>query len=189
MSEINLLQSNNDQYAKNQTNKVLNFISILLLVLVVVAYAALFFLVKNVEKSNVAYAEEKESIQQNIMGSVAYPQFVSHQVKLKNLEGLLKSHLGWCSILPSFGNVTLKTAVYNKFDANADGSATISGVVPDFQELAKLIQGFQHNDDQFVKDVKLVNVGLGSAEKNEIQYTINVTFNKEVLQKSVEKCN
>jgi FlaG/FlaF family flagellin (archaellin) len=189
MSEINLLQNNVNQDTQKKNTRILNVIGVLLLVITIASYVGLFVLAKQAASSNTSYVSEKDNIQKSIMASSEYPKFVSHQDKLKNIDLLLKAHLGWCTILPSFSAVTLKNTTYNKFDANADGSATVSGTVPDFQNLAKLIQAYQYNEDQFVKDVKLVNVGIGSAETNSIQYTINITFNKEVLKKLADQCN
>ena len=85
-------------------------------------------------------------------------------------------------MIQRFSDATLKTATYKKFTANSDGSATITGNVPDFQNLDKLIKAFQLNDFQYIKDVKLVNVGLSEENKIGVSFTVNVTFNNTILQ-------
>lgn len=188
MPEINLLQNTNIANSERRVHRTLNMVGVILLIVVVAGYAALFFLAKSADTAVAAKNAQEQSIQQSLVTEAEYPDFINHQDKLNNIAILLKGHLSWCTILPDFEQVTLKNAKYAKFEANSDGSATISGTVPDFQNLAKLIQGYQYGQNKFVKEVKLINVGLSSEEKNEISYTLNVKFNNEIL-KQYPTCN
>ncbi len=160
-----------------------------MLIVVLAAYGALIFLTKSASSTSASETAEQAAIKQEVINSPEYPTFLAHQDKLKNLDLLLKNHLSWCTILPNFAQNTVKETKYTKFTANADGSTAITGTVPDFATLAKMIQAFQLNNGKFIKDVKLVNVGLSDGEKNEITYTINVTFNKSVLNNTPDTCS
>lgn len=189
MAEINLLQNTNNQNTERKTQHILNTVGVIILLAVAGAYAALFVLTSKIESDSKKYADDQSSLQQKISTAPEYSELIDGQTKIKMIEGLLKNHTYWCAVLPHFAQETLKATKYSKFTANSDGSATITGSVPDFQNLAKLIQAYQFNNDKFVKDVKLVNVGLGSEQKNDIAYTVDVTFNKDVLANYTNKCN
>jgi hypothetical protein len=189
MAEINLLQNTNNENTERRNQNLLNSSGIGLLVLLIVIYGLFFVLAAKAESDSKALVTEQSATQQEVATGQQYKQLINAQSKLKSVQGLLKVHTYWCEVLPNFNSDTLKTAKYSKFSANSDGSATITGSVPDFQNLAKLIQAYKIKDDKFVKDVKLVNVGLSSGVKNDITYTINVSFNKDVLAQYVDRCN
>lgn len=182
MAEINLLQSNQSQGSASSTSSLLNKIGIGILVVVVLAYG--FFLISSGShaKNAAKLAQQKQAIEIQIEQAKEYPELVLYQNKLYNVKLLLQNHLLWSQILDKFAAATLKTAKFDKFIANADGTATISGFVPDFASLDKQIKAYQLNDFQYIKDVRLVNVGLSSGERIGIDFTLKVVFNTSLLK-------
>ncbi len=182
MSEINLLQNQNYELEAKQTYTILNRVGIGLLVFMLLAYGAFYFIDQNIAAQAAQDLARKQQLQLTIQNDPNYAPLLSSQAKLKNLQLLLDKHLSWGDLLQKFGDAALKTATYSRFAANSEGGATITGVVPDFQNLDKLMKAYQLNDFQYIKDVKLVNVGLSKDEKSTgINFTIKVTFNKSLL--------
>jgi len=182
MAEINLLQNTSIESSEERLPKILNTSGIILLLLVIAGYIFVWYGASTAKKTTAELQAQQASIQQKVQQSEDYPRLSNYQNKLKNLQLLLDKHLSWGTLIQRFSDATLKTATYKKFTANSDGSATITGNVPDFQNLDKLIKAFQLNDFQYIKDVKLVNVGLSEENKNGISFTVNVTFNNTILQ-------
>lgn len=185
MAEINLLKNQVEEIKEKQAYKVMNKLGVGLLILVVVAYIFFFFAAKSYDSQAQTIAQQQAALQMQIEQEKEYPGVIAHQDKLKNLQILLDKHLSWGDLIQKFGNATLKTATYTKFIATSDGGATITGIVPDFQSLDKLIKGYQLNQFQYIKDVKLINIGLSDQQKNALNFTIQVTFNKDLLQPGV----
>ncbi len=183
MPEINLLESTKTQSATiQQKSGMLNKIGIALLVLVLAAYGYLFYASNQMDAKIASVETDQQNVQTQIQRNPDYPQLLASQTKIGNLQILINSHLGWSQLLPKFTDATLQTATYAKFTATTDGDAIITGTVPDFQNLDKLIKGFQLPDFNYIKDVKLVNVGLSSDATNSITFTIDISFNKDILQ-------
>lgn len=182
MAEINLLQNTSIESSEERLPKILNTSGIILLIFVIAGYIFVWYGANTAKKTTAELQAQQASIQQKVQQSEDYPKLSNYQNKLKNLQLLLDKHLSWGTLIQKFSDATLKTATYKKFTANSDGSATITGNVPDFQNLDKLIKAFQLNDFQYIKDVKLVNVGLSEENKIGISFTVNVTFNNTILQ-------
>ncbi len=182
MAEINLLQNTSIGSSEERLPKIMNVIGMLLLAFAIVAYVLLWVGTSSAKTKTAELQAQQASIQQKVQQSEDYPRLSNYQNKLKNLQLLLDKHLSWGTLIQRFSDATLKTATYKKFTANSDGSATITGNVPDFQNLDKLIKAFQLDEFQYIKDVKLVNVGLSEENKNGISFTVNVVFNNTILQ-------
>ncbi len=190
MAEINLLQSSNNQHSERTVQKILNTVGVVLLVLVILGYGALFALAKQATNAAQSTLSQEETIKKSIVTKEEYPALLENQVKVKSVQSLIDSHLNWCMILPNLAETTLKATTLTKLSANSDGTATVSGTVNDFQTLAKAIQAFEQDQKQFIKDVKLVNVGKSSnSDTISIAYTLIITFNNKVLSEYVNKCN
>lgn len=188
MAEINLLQNQEVEVQQVRTYNLLNRIGVVLLLLSIAAYATAYYFNDRVVSQVATDKAEQISLQSQIVNDKNYPALLKQQEKLSNLKILLNKHLSWGDLIQKFGQATLKTATYSKFVANAEGGATITGVVPDFQSLDKLMQGYQLNQFNYVNDVKLINVGLSDKDQsNGIQFTIKATFNKDLLQASATK--
>ncbi len=185
MAEINLLKNQVEEIKEKQAYKVMNKLGIGLLILVALAYVFFYFAAKQYDSQAQAIAQQQAELQLQIEQEQQYPGVIADQDKLKNLQILLDQHLSWGDLIQKFGDATLKTASYTKFTATSDGGATITGIVPDFQNLDKLIKGYQLNEFQYIKDVKLINIGLSDQQKNALNFTIKVTFNKDLLQPAV----
>ncbi|MHB8871007.1 MAG: hypothetical protein ACYC5G_00930 [Candidatus Doudnabacteria bacterium] len=182
MAEINLLQNTSIGSSEERLPKIMNVIGMLLLAFAIVAYVLLWVGTSSAKTKTAELQAQQASIQEKVQQSEDYPKLSNYQNKLKNVQLLLDKHLSWGTLIQRFSDATLKTATYKKFTANSDGSATITGTVPDFQNLDKLIKAFQLNEFQYIKDVKLVNVGLSEESKNGISFTVNVIFNNTILQ-------
>ncbi len=181
MADINLLQNTNVPHDDGKKYRVLNMLGVVLLVLVVAAIAVVFFLSSKTQKHTDKINADSANITKDIQSQKDFIALSRNQDKLKEMATLLNAHLSWSQVIPKFSEATLKTSKYTKYVANLDGSATITGTVPDFQDLDKLIKGFQLPDFDYIKDVKLTNVALAAEDKNEITYTITVTFDKSKL--------
>ena len=182
MAEINLLQGSGYKHTDPNKFKLLNIIGVFLIILVILVYVLLWFLSgqagKAIEQSNIEQTQIKTKIQEQSQ----YSKLVKSQSGLSNLKLLLNHHLAWSEVIPRFADATLKTASYSQFQANQGGSVLITGVVPDFQELDKLIKAYQLPDFPYIKDVKLMNIAVGSEDSNGITYTVKVTFNTDLLK-------
>jgi hypothetical protein len=187
MSDINLLQSTKTAASQNdRLIRILNIAGISLLALAVIFSFVVFFGVKGAESNQANLAKQASDEQSSIQSVPAYPLLLADQTKVKNLKILLDKHLDWSTLLPDFFNVTLQSASYSKFLANKDGGATITGNVPDFQELDKLLQALQFDDGSgktYVNDVKLLNIGVSNDQaKQGVTFSIGVTFDKNLLK-------
>jgi hypothetical protein len=181
MAEINLLQNQETESKQRLTTNILNNIGIGLLVLVLAFYGTFYFLDKNVNAKMEANKAHQIEVQQQIKNDKEYPSLIRHQEKVSNLKILLDQHLSWGDLIQKFGDATLKTATYTKFLANAQGGATVTGIVPDFANLDKLMKAYQLNQFNYIKDVQLVNIALSDKDQNGIQFTLKLNFNKDML--------
>jgi competence protein ComGC len=180
MADINLLQNTNTPQDDGKKFKFINSFGVILLIIVVLALAAVFIVAKQVDSQIVKANTDSAAVEKDIKSQKEFAALARNQSKLREMATLIDQHLSWSRVVPSFGEITLKTSKYTRYVANLDGSATISGTVPNFQDLDKLIKGFQLKND-YIKDVKLMNVALASEEENQITYQINVSFNKNKL--------
>jgi hypothetical protein len=191
MADINLLQNVNvpngrAQRAFHMLSYVGNTVLFFSIAMFVLFFALTFITNSKLEKVSASKAE----IENKIKKQDNYTPLIMSQQRAKNLSLLLDQHLNWSDVLPKFSAVTLNTAAYNKFQANQDGSALITGTVPDFQALSKMMQAFQSDQQlKYIKDVKLVNVALGSADNTDITFSVKVTFDKEFLKTKKTKPN
>jgi hypothetical protein len=183
MPDINLLQNTNITEKDNtRLFRMLNVLGVILLVLAIAAFVGLFILTKSIESRAVTVADQKIQLEKEIKSKADYSILSKDQSKMNNLKIVLDQHLNWSEVLPKFAKATLKTANYTKFVANKDGSATITGTVPDFQNLDRLIQAYQLKEFDYIKDVSLANISLQTEGKNVITYILKVTFNKDILK-------
>ena len=189
MSDINLLQATKTEADNSGRNyRVLNIIGIVLFVLAFGAAVIVYLAGSSAAKHKAALNDQVAQGRAGIESIQAYPILLSDQTKIKNLKLLLDHHVDWSRVLPAFFSVTLKSAAFTKFTGNNQGSVTIAGVVPNFQELDKLMQALQLEDatgQTFVNDVNLLNVGLSTdsdSTVNGVSFTINVTFDKTLLK-------
>ncbi len=182
MAEINLLQTNQNQGGGITPTNLLNQVGIVLLVLVIGGYAILFLRTNSLNANTVNADSEKLLLEQQLQADPQYPALISYQNKLHNTQLLLAKHLKWSMVLGKFSEATLKTAKFDKFVANYDGTANISGFVPDFASLDQQMKAYQLNEFQYIKDVKLINVGLSSKERIGIDFTLKIDFNTDLLK-------
>jgi hypothetical protein len=183
MADINLLQNSNLQSSGSQRLfKSLGAIGVTLLALSIVIYVGLFLLSLRTQAQTDEVVKARTEIENKIKQQENYTPLVTRQEKAKNLKTLLDNHLVWSDVVPNFAKYTLNTATFTKFAANVDGTTTISGTVPSFEELSKMMKAFQMGSNDYIKDVKLTSVALGSETDNNITYSIKVTFNSEKLK-------
>lgn len=187
MADINLLQPAQGPERSSASFSHLNALGVLILVLIIALYAYFTVAAALAQKNTNKALEEKNKIETEIKSQEEYATLLSNQDKLKNIQTLLDEHLDWSKFFPSFQEATLKTATYSKVSATSDGGAIISGTVPDFQNLDKLIKAFQLSDFDFINDVKLTSIALASGEKTGIDFSIKITFNKSILEWDMNK--
>ena len=185
MAEINLLQTAQPTADNAQrSSKILTIAGAVLLGLAIIASIALYFLNRSSAGQFSDLNNQQVQLQNQIAATPNYATLISDQQKVSNLKILLAEHLDWSQLLPKFFSATLGTATYSKFEAQADGSAVITGNVGSFVDLDKLIQAYQLADfNSYIKDVKLVNIGFSNdLNKPGITFTIKVTFNQSVIK-------
>ncbi len=183
MADINLLQNVNVPNGRSQkVFRSLTFLGRIVLLLSIVMFVLFFVLTLRTDAQLKKVSASRAEIEKKITEQASYKPLITSQEKAKNLNILLDQHLNWSEVLPEFGKLTLNSAAYSRFQANQDGTALITGTVPDFQALSKMMQAFQADQTKYINDVKLVNVALGSDEGTDITFTIKVTFNKEFLK-------
>ena len=183
MADINLLQNVNVPNGRSQKAfRLLTYIGNIVLYFSIAMFVLFFALTFRTDAQLEKVSASKNEIESKIKQQANYKPLVTSQERARNLNLLLDQHLNWSDVLPQFSKLTLNTAAYNKFQANQDGTALITGTVPDFQALSKMMQAFQSDSTRYIKDVKLVNVALGSAEQTNITFSIKVTFDKEFLK-------
>jgi hypothetical protein len=183
MADINLLQSSNlPSSGSQQLFKSLGVLGWIFLTLSAILFIGLFALNMSVTAKTKEVIASRIEVENKIKKQENYSPLVTRQEKAKNLRLLLDGHLLWSEVVPNFSRHTLNTATFTKFAANSDGTTNITGRVPSFEELSKMMKAFQADNNDYIKDVKLVNVALGSDGDNQITYTIKVTFNSEKLK-------
>lgn len=122
------------------------------------------------------------------------------QNQLKNLKELLSSHVYFSSFLKILSEVTLKDVQYSSLTTDTTGTTSLTGTAKNYQSIALLItrlkampfldESGQPKIDQsgqslkVFSSVELQNSSLEkSGEKNIYRFSINLTFNEQILRK------
>lgn len=179
MADINLLKNAAKDYgAENAIKRAINTLGVAVLLLSVAFGVWLTYVSESADKKIEELHKKQAQIQQEIKSDQSYDVIIKSQNKMKNLKLLLDSHIYWSSFFPAIFSVTTRSAAFEKLRVARDGSIVISGFVPDFQSLDKLMQAYQLNDSKsYIKDVKLTSIGIGSAKAGAINFTLSISFN------------
>lgn len=155
----------------------------LLFLLLLAAWGFLALRVKmNMSKANKVQADIRK-VQDEIVAMPAWRQVVTRQGQVKAAEGLLDGQQFWSRLLPELARVTLQSASYLSFSADARGTARMSVSVPSYADFDKFLQVFdlpQFNDH-------FSQVTVSSVEKYQqgdsqlIRFDVAVTYDKAFL--------
>ncbi len=185
MPEINLLQGSGRTTSSGSVTRVtLNIIGIVLVLAVAIGGGYFHLQVKKVSADDAATVAQQSSVEQSVASDKNHENFLASQATLAATTQLFGDHLGWASLIPDFSDATLKTASFNSFQATANGGLNVSGTVPTFNDLDKMMQGFQlQSFSTLVSSVSLLNIGLDhSAAGNRVAFTVHVQFNPATLK-------
>ena len=193
MAEINLLQTNNSQPSANPIwNRVLVAFAVVLLLAVGAAYMYVRYANTNIVEQIASEDARQQEFESSIKADKNYSVFLSAQEKVKVIETLLSKHVDWAKLLPTFGEVTYKDAVFSQFSAesrnfeDAQGAgavANITGSVSSLRDLDKLVKGMLLKDfSNTIRDVKFVEMSMNDEESDKpISFQLKVTFNNAIL--------
>jgi len=195
MADINLLQASQPNEKQSvRWMRYFNITSYVILGLAVIGAGAAYFITNKSSQQKYQLISQMNDQVSAIQNLKDYQTLIASQVKVANLNYLLNSHVDWTQVLPKFFAATYKGTSFNRFSVNdQDGSdiVSISGTVPSFVDLDKMIQGFQLADfNSYIRDVKLVNVGLSAAGDHPgISFSMNITFNRDLLKFKAQNVN
>ncbi|MBP9686549.1 MAG: hypothetical protein KBD66_01990 [Candidatus Doudnabacteria bacterium] len=144
------------------------------------------FLVLRVKMNTTKAQELSASIQKaqdEIVAMPAWRQVVVRQGQVKAAEGLLDGQQFWSRLLPELARVTLQSASYLSFSADARGTARMSVSTPSYAEFDKFLQVFDlpQFNNQFSE------VTVSSVEKYQqgdsqlIRFDVAVTYDTAFL--------
>jgi Tfp pilus assembly protein PilN len=195
MADINLLQNSSNQkkiVEGGQVPSYMGTIGVFILVIVIIATAAFYFLVSAENNQISSLTQQQISAQQKITSLPNYSKFLTEQTSLKALTSLIGSHTDWSQVPNQFSKVTVNTISYTSLTINQDGTVTIQGLAPTFAELDKYVQALSDKTiSPFITAVDLKNVSLASqpngttssgaqSSTSGVAFSIIVAFNKSI---------
>lgn len=121
--------------------------------------------IARVEQQGIAVNAETGKIEKDRLKAL------SLQRSVNNLEVLLDNHIFWTPVFQELEKYTYKQARYDTLQVQyGDSKLIISGVIPSYTDLGKLILGLRKS--QNVRDVTLQGTAL--SEGGEAGYTFNM---------------
>lgn len=184
MANINLLKGTSHEEHTQNVYSGLNRFGVFVLVVAILAYGYLAYAVRGVVAETDQDNQKTQQVSDQIQKTDKYTELVNSQQKIQGVKTILDQHMQWSKFIQSMTNITLKTAFYKTFVAHDDGSAEITGTVPNFTQLDKLIKAYSLDQFNYIKNVQLTNVSLASdTDQNAgVNFNLKVNFNQDLLQ-------
>jgi hypothetical protein len=187
VAEINLLKQGT---SKNDLSfnapKILIWVFLAVLIVLLGYYAWLFVEAKNVD-NEIAVAQIKiTSDGAEALAVNGRDEFLTRQLQLQGLDGLVAGHLYWSQLFQPLADATLKDASYSDLTVGSGADITLDVTVPTLTDLDKYMQIF--NQDPF--DTNFTNVRIGgftkiqSSDKNSssVKFQIKMQYNPKIIQ-------
>ncbi len=186
MPEINLLKnrlSGRTSLSLARSSIVGLYVIIGVLILEVLVYGFFVFYEQYLAKQILAVEQANAGIEFEIGKSDKDRlEALSFQTRLNNLQVLLASHLYWSRVFKELEKVTYRSAVYKTLQAQeADQTLILTGTVPTYTDLAKLILGLETSPH--IREVKLLSSGRDKSEEGGYAFNLEVEFDPKLLVK------
>ncbi len=187
MAQINLLKQNSAARHSigSATYKILARFFMLVLFLVLVYYAWLFFKQRSIENQTVAAQAQLANDSETADNLSQRQELLTRQLQIKDLNSLVAAHLYWSQLFPELASATLNTASYDNLtvDPTSD-SLTLSAEVPSLQDLDQYMQVF--NLPAFNKYFSNVRVDgfnkVGGTDSNAIKFNVQMDYDPSLVQ-------
>ncbi len=193
MPQINLLgqdaQRNPAAFSKGPVYIVRLFSVIFLLILL--GWGYLFFKVR-ADKNELEKTEAQvEAVQKEILAMPTWREVIVRQGQIRAAEDLLAGQEIWSRLLPELARVTLKSASYISFSADANGVARMSVTVPSYKEFDQFLQVFDL--PQFSSNFSRITVSsVGKYQQGDTQsvkFDIAAKYNQSFLKATSTKAS
>lgn len=188
MQEINLLQKESGSSKEFTLNfrrggNLTFYVFLALLVLEVGAYLWLGFSQRQVSGQMTTLEQRAATIDLEISKvSEARGAALSAQVRLKNFEILLASHLFWSKVFTELENVTYKPIHFESLQVDqVNHRFMLKGFTPSQTDLAKLMAGLQTSPS--IQDVNLRSMSAQTGEESGYSFSMDATFDPKLLKR------
>jgi|SRR3989344_1943790 len=186
MPEINLLQnesSDSVSFAPKKPKKIGLFFAIFLFILALLAYGFLFLQARQVEKK-IGEAEQQISQVDARLETTKEERLkaISFQARLNNLHILLDVHLFWSKVFAELESFTYIPARITSLQASElTGIASITGTVPSYTDLAKLMLGFDQSEN--VSEVRYISSGPADEIGSSYSFSLEIVLDPNLFVK------
>ncbi len=193
MPQINLLgqdaQRSPAAFSKGPVYIVRLFSVIFLLILL--GWGYLFFKVR-ADKNELEKTEAQvEAVQKEILAMPTWREVIVRQGQIRAAEDLLAGQEIWSRLLPELARVTLQSASYISFSADANGVARMSVTVPSYKEFDQFLQVFDL--PQFSSNFSRITVSsVGKYQQGDTQsvkFDIAAQYNQSFLKATSTKAS
>jgi hypothetical protein len=188
VAQINLLKQNttNSFDFSRSIPKILVRLFLVVLLCLLGYYGWLYFQVKKIDSDTIALNAKMAGEVSLALGTTDRNELLTRQLQIKTLSGLISSHLYWSQILKPLADATLQTATYTSIETLDDGTLSISGSVPSYEELEKYLQAFNLSDVyQNFSDVLLggyvKNIGK-TPDSSNVNFQVIIKYNPDLIQ-------
>jgi hypothetical protein len=189
--QINLLKQNTSSAGHTAlafAPKILVRVLLVVLVLALGYYGWLFYRGGSVTKDT-ASLQAKMDNESNAATSVPrLNELLTRQLQIKDLQGVVASHIYWSRLFSELARVTLKTASYDSMQVIGDGTIQLNAEVPSIQDLDKYLQVFDLTDfNKYFSNVrvsqftKIQSAALGTTG---IQFQIKMQYDPSLISYS-----
>lgn len=188
MAEINLLKN---EYQDRAFSGLKSFISLYValgvLLVELLIYGGLFWYGKSLDQRAVAADKDNANITLSITGLDSERQAaIALQRQLYNTQVLLDKHIFWTEAFREIEKYTYKPAYYTSLDVNElDHKFAISGVVPTYSDLGKLLLGLRQSPS--LRDINLLSSTIAEKGTTGYSFNIEVGFDPKILEKNAQK--
>jgi hypothetical protein len=184
VAQINLLkQSAPSNNLWEIIPKILTRVFAVVLIGLILYYAWLFFRSKSLDNQIAATKVQINTDRQSALNSPQRDELLVRQTQLKDLSGLISSHVYFSQLLPVLAQDTLKTASYSSLKADASGNLTLAVTVPTLEDLDKYLQVFDLPEVN--KNFSNVRIGgytkVNIAGSTAISFQVNMQYNPSII--------
>lgn len=185
MAQINLLkQTSSDTNFLDAGPKILARALAIILALLVVYYIWLFIDLNRTENKTLETRAKINADKQLALDMPNRDEFLTRQLQLKGLEGLIGGHPYWSQLLPELSRVTLKNASYKSLTAGSGGEVALSVSVPTLADMSKYMEIFDL--PEFNQNFSNIRIGSFSKVQDKtstsIQFQVKMEYSPELIQ-------
>jgi hypothetical protein len=185
VAQINLLKQNKtSSFAQTGIVTILAKLSMVAVILLAIYYVWTFFRVRSVE-GDIKALTERISVQKQELAQVEKrDEVLTRQAQLKELDGLISSHIYWSQLLPELAKVTLKQSTYLSFQAREEAGINLSVQVPTISDLDKFLQVFDSAKlNKYFSDLRIGAINKVQENENTfVRVDVQLKYNPELLK-------